>query len=862
MGEVYRARDQRLGRDVAIKILTPRIAADRDAIVRFEREARALAALNHPNIAAIYDVIENNGQPALVLELVEGDTLADRIAGTRLSIVAAVDIAKQIADALDTAHEAGIVHRDLKPGNIKITDAGLVKLLDFGLAKAIAAAAGETSEVDAANSPTLTVPGTRQGSILGTAPYMSPEQARGTRVDKRTDIWAFGCVLFEMLTGKRAFNGETTSDVIAAIIERAPDLSALPAATPPHVRRVIERCLEKEPKRRARDIADVGAALERSPPAAALVRSTTSPALMAAALLVIALAGYAAVTWPDRSAPAALPPVEFTFGAAEGYRLIAAPPAPSPDGTMVAFGALDATQVSSIWIRPLDGTARRLDGTEGAVSARWSPDSQSLMFFSGGSWKRMSAAGGPAITVVPEAVANLGLSWGSGDELVVALANRTALSRVPASGGTPRPLTTLNVENENSHRWPQLLPDGRHFLFTVRSDRPENLGIKIGSFDSPEVRPLSAVASQGVYAEPGWLLFMTPDEVLVAQRIDPATWTLRGSPQPLAAPVLYNGPSFLGGFDASLNGRVLTYLAGTRPASSLHWYDRTGKPLGRVGPERPYRGFRVAPDGRRVAVELADERYGTRDLWLLDTATQSLSRLTTNNATDWRAAFSPDGLTIAFATDRAGASTIMRTSTNGTAGESLVLRDATGGVFPADWSRDGTRLLVSRDDPQGRPRTLLLVPANGGAATVVVDGEPFDVNLNRLSPGGDLIAFMSLTTGTREIYVMSVDGQRRIRVSDEGGSSPLWGATNRDLYYLNARGQVMHATLDGQSLALVGRPAPVFSPCVDQKLEFPLDAVDERIDLTGDGTRFLAACRQAAPPPVITVVVNWQSRLR
>ena len=362
--------------------------------------------------------------------------------------------------------------------------------------------------------------------------------------------------------------------------------------------------------------------------------------------------------------------------------------------------------------------------------------------------------------------------------------------------------------------------------------------------------------------QPGWLLFMTPDEALMAQRIDPATWTLRGSPQPLAAPVIYNGPSFSGGFDASLDGRVLAYFTGTRPVASLHWYDRTGKPLGRVGPERPYRGFRLSLDGRRVAVELADERYGTRDLWVLDTITQALSRLTSNNATDWRAAFSPDGSTLAFATDRAGASTIMRASTDGTGGESLVLRDAAGGVFPADWSRDGTQLMVSREDLQGRPRTLLMIPTDGGAAKVVVDGEPFLLNLHRLSPGADRIAFTSLATGIPEIYVMSVDGERRIRVSGDGGSSPMWGASNRDLYYLSPRGQVMHATLEVESLALIGLPAVLFSPCADQKLRFPRETADEHIDMTGDGTRFLITCRPDAPPPVITVVVNWQSRLR
>jgi dipeptidyl aminopeptidase/acylaminoacyl peptidase len=348
----------------------------------------------------------------------------------------------------------------------------------------------------------------------------------------------------------------------------------------------------------------------------------------------------------------------------------------------------------------------------------------------------------------------------------------------------------------------------------------------------------------------------------MAQRIDPATWQLRGSPQPLAAPVIYNGPSFSGGFDASLDGRLLTYFAGTRLPSSLHWYDRTGKPLGQVGPERPYRGFRLAPDGRRVAVELADERYGTRDLWMLDTTTQALSRLTTDNATDWRAAFSPDGSMLAFATDRAGTSTIMRTSANGTGGESLLLRDAAGGVFPADWSRDGTQLMASREDLQGRPRTLLMIPAGGGAAKVLIDGEPLLLNFSRLSPGGDRIAFTSLATGTAEIYVTSVDGQRRIRVSSDGGSNPMWGASNRDLYYLSPAGQVMHAALDVKSLALIGRPAVLFSPCIDQKLRFPRETADEHIDVTGDGAQFLATCHPAAPPPVITVVVNWQGRLR
>src|SRR5689334_19808609 len=317
MGEVYRARDTRLGRDVAIKVLSPQIAADADALMRFEREARALASLNHPNIAAIYGVEDNGAQPALILELVDGDTLADRIATGPIAVDDAIAIAKQIADALDVAHEAGIVHRDLKPGNIKITSDGRIKVLDFGLAKAIAAAGGESSDSDPANSPTITVHGTQHGVILGTAAYMSPEQARGKRIDKRTDIWAFGCVFFEMLTGQRAFGGETTSDVIAAIIERRPDLNLLPRSTTPHVRRVLERCLEKDPKRRARDIADVRAELDAS--AAASVTPRRSLLIPAIALVAVIAVIAAIALWRSRPLPVAPPaPIEFTSGAPPG----------------------------------------------------------------------------------------------------------------------------------------------------------------------------------------------------------------------------------------------------------------------------------------------------------------------------------------------------------------------------------------------------------------------------------------------------------------------------------------------------------------------------------------------------------------
>ena len=867
MGEVYRARDARLGRDVAIKVVSPAIAADADGLMRFEREARMLASLNHPNIAAIYGVEDGHGQPALVLEFVDGETLADRIARGPLPVAEALGYARQIADALDAAHESGIVHRDLKPGNIKITEDGRVKVLDFGLAKAIAAAVAPDPVVDPAHSPTVTVHGTKGGVILGTVAYMSPEQARGKAIDKRTDIWAFGCVLYEMLTGRRTFGGETTSDVIAAIIERQPDMAKLPAAVPPHVWRVIERCLEKDPKRRARDIADVALQLDGdttvgAPPPSQGLRTG---ALVIVALIVIALLGLAALR---RRAPTATPApaVEFTFGAPANHTFSAAEPTISPDGRLLAFGAGDAQGVASLWVRPLDaGAPRRLAGTEGvAGSAAWSPDGRSLAFLVGDSLKRVGIDGGPATTIVSGVVSNLGAFWGSDDTILMAPANRTSLSRVPAAGGALEAVTTLDPEQENSHRWPQVLPDGRHFLFTARSDRPENLGIKIGSFGSKEVSTLVRAPSSGVYAEPGWLLFMTPDAVLMAQRLDPRTWTLKGDPQPVAAPVRYNGPSFKGTFDVSRDGRVLTYAPAPRTQAVLAWFDRAGKALGIAGPERPYRVVRLSLNGRTIATELADERYGTRDIWLIDAATNVLTRLTTNPATDWRPVLSPDGGMIAFASDRAGVSTVYRTRTDAVGEETVLYRHPAGGAFPADWSRDGKFVLVETDDKAGRPSGLISVPVDGGPPRTLIENDPSNVQSARYSPEGDRIAFTSLATGTREVYVMTIADRRRLRVSTDGGAKPAWGRDSRELFFQNGRDQLMMAQLDRASGAVVAPPKLLLRPCTALDRIFSMTANEENsYDISPDGTRILARCDPLdAIPSALTVVVNWQSKLR
>ena len=719
MGEVYRARDMRLGRDVAIKIVSPRIASDADAVARFEREARALASLNHPNIAAIYDVIEHGQQTALVLELVEGDTLADRLAAKPLSITETLHVARQLTDALDTAHESGIVHRDLKPANIKITEAGQVKILDFGLAKAIASRQ-DRAPSSIRSTPTITGHGTDEGLILGTAAYMSPEQARGKRIDKRTDIWAFGCVLFEMLTGRRAFDGETASDVIAAIIERTPDLTRLRKDTPASVRRVIARCLEKDPKRRARDIAEVRLALDDDAPAA---KSSPAPRwsgiAIGAAIGAVAVIGAAA--WygagPRELHSTEPAGTEFVLPINGGTNPADSWAIASPDGQRLAFVARGNDREPMIWIRNLQSaTPTALAGTEGvAGQVFWSPDGRHLGFRAGGRLKRVPVDGGPVQVICPLTV-HLGATWGKDDVIVLASANRDGLYRVPAGGGTLEPVTKVDTRAENSHRWPHFLPDGRHFIFTVRTDRGIDNALRLGSLDSPDTTVLVESQSNAVYAD-GYLLYVR-DGALLAHPFDAETLTLHGSARAVAGPVLQNTSSAVATFSASADGRLLAYVAGPRPPSRLTWFDRAGKALSQVGAERIYLDVVLSHDEKRALYDTIDPDHGTRDVWVIEIANGATTRLTNHPATDWGASWSPDDREIVFASDRAGQSTIFRTASDGSGEAQLVYRGDTG-VFAQAWLPDG-RLLFFNDVIGDAPRGLMAVRIGGEAAPETV----------------------------------------------------------------------------------------------------------------------------------------------
>ena len=572
MGEVYRARDTTLGRDVAIKILPRFFSSDPERLARFEREARMLAALNHPHIGAIYGVEDAESVRALVLELVQGDTLADRLKRGALPVVEALAIARQIADTLDAAHEKGIIHRDLKPANIKITRDGVVKVLDFGLAKA---ATGDESTPDLTQSPTVTVGGTREGIILGTAAYMSPEQARGQAVDKRTDIWAFGCVLYEMLTGQRAFQRDTVTETLAAVLELEPDWSQLPSATPAAVRRLLEKCLRKDRTRRMQSAADVRIEIDdvqnrvdgaEDGVRALVPRARGRAGWIAAAIALMGMIGFAVPSFRFlQTGPANAPemrteismPAAISIPAAVGISF-----ALSPDGRQVAFVASDGGP-RRLWLRPLDGTAAKaLIGTEGATAPFWSPDGKSLGFFDESSLKRIDLSGGPAQTLASSM--DRGGAWAPDGTILFSPTSASSLFRVPATGGEPVAATTLG--NHTNHRFPWMLPDGRHFLFHALGRSDDGGEIYLGSLDGLETTRLTAGDALGVYAPQGWLLFVRGG-TLLAQRLDLSRRSLSGIPVTVAEGVAFNNTTGAAAVSVSSTGLVAYRAGGNRGAN-------------------------------------------------------------------------------------------------------------------------------------------------------------------------------------------------------------------------------------------------------------------------------------------------------
>ena len=868
MGEVHRGRDTRLNRIVALKVLPDVFAGDPDRLARFDREAQTLAQLNHPNIAQIYGVeefsTEHTRGHALAMEFVDGEDLADRIRRGPIPIDEALRIARQIADALDAAHQLQIVHRDLKPTNIRVREDGTVKVLDFGLAKAL-----EPAPVGALGSvsvPTLSSPAiTRAGVILGTAAYMAPEQARGKAVDHRADIWAFGVVLHEMVTGARPFDGETVSDTIAAVLKTEPDL----AGVPNELRRVLETCLQKDPRNRLRDIGDVWILLDR--PAAerppVLLRRRAS--IVAGAVAAGAVAAAAGVSWwaVRREAPPprevvtfpVLPPEESTFE--WGFAL-------SPDGRSLAFPARGKDGVVRLWVRTMDAIAARpVPGTEGVLrTVTWSPDGRFLAFPADRAWKKVDLVGGSPVTLCEvENPATLGSGLWTPDGVILFGGYRAgALRQVSAAGGPVSTVTVLDPSRrELAHGIPTLLPDGRHFLYINVSRSAEVNGIYVGSLDTkPEAQSTTRLMESDrnvvfTRTEGGDYLVFLRGGTLMRQRFDTDRLALAGEPEPIAQQVGSQGA--LGLFSLSSRG-VLAYRTGRNIAgavnSQLTWLDRAGQPVGALGDPGPYERVVVSPDLTHVATTLM--AIENRDIVKFDTERGLPVRLTSGPGIEENPVWSPDGQHLAFRTISADQIAFHRRRSDGT-GPDEELLSSPGVKVATDWHDDF--LLYQAANPDTR-NDIWLLPLAGDRKPVEVLRTPFNEVDASIAPDGRWIAYSSDETGRLEIYARPFErtstGEVRlggkIPVSKDGGTGPRWRRDGKELLF-NGQGQTVMSVEVTTSPALrLGLPKPLFL--------LPPGAF--QWDLSSDGKRFLTAVPVAdtdSSSP-ITVVMNWDAALR
>ena len=844
MGEVYRATDTRLGREVAIKILPPDVAADAERLGRFRREAQVLAALNHPNIAAIHGLEDASGTPCLVLELVEGEDLAQRLARGPIPPEEAIEIARKIAEALEEAHDKGIVHRDLKPGNVKVTPDGKVKVLDFGLAKAFTAA--ETSggaASDLSRSPTLVQSGTRAGVILGTAAYMSPEQARGRAVDRRSDIWAFGAVLFEMLSGRPLFTGETLTDVLAAVLTREPEWEALPPATPPRVAALLRRCLERDPRRRLQAIGEARLALEpgfgaHETAAAAAVPAPSRGGLSWPAALGVALlgaaAGVAALLFlaPGRKTTGTESPrLEFGFDPPAGHTFVGGADV-SRDGRSIVFVARDASGQTALWMRDLEAVEpRRLAGTEGARFPFWAPDGRRIGFFANSQLEWIDLVGGGVQSLVrTTGTADMrGGTWGADDVIVFAPTFHGGLLRMSASGGATEPATVL-MGREGTHRWPSFLPDGRHFLFYSSEGSGTEPGeIRLAVLGSTQTRALGPSSSRAVFLPPRQVLYVLGD-TLVSQDLDVDRGALVGQPRSLG--IELQGSIGISGFRYLAAAGPGTLLTRRIEASftQLLWLDRKGTVLSVAVDDGAWHNLpRLSPDGRRIAVPHYAPGAGQGDVHVHDAERRLDTRVTFDDDDDMQAAWSPDGRTLAVSSAR-GAEQFISLVDPGHPGVRRSVRKVSAGSTVDDWFPDGT-LLLSTGDTSGRSDVLRLPAGEAEPAPVVAS--PFADGVPSLSRDGRWLAYVSDSTGRTEIYVRALGSGEEWRVSREGGTAPVWRQDGRELFYRDLRGFIMAVPTTLGATFTMGEPRELFSGQLD-------DASSGRqYDVTADGQRFL-----------------------
>jgi len=841
MGEVYRAHDTQLHRDVAIKVLAPALANDAQYMERFRNEAKILASLNHPNIATVYGI----EQGALVMELVEGENLHGP-----MPLREALLIARQIAAALEAAHECGIVHRDLKPANIRITHVGEVKLLDFGLAKSSALpATGSTIS----SSLALTL----AGAVFGSAAYMAPEQAKGKPTDQRADIWAFGAVFYELLTGRRLFGRDTIAETLAAVIHHSPDFSKLPPDTPPYIHRLLDRCLRKDPRTRLRDIGEARIALDEPPEDVPAPRRRgwllgTASGLIAVAIAVAALLSF----WPPSPA-GETPSFRLAIAPPEhaGFSLVSLP-ALSPDGRHLAFATGSGRQ-SRLWIRDLNATeSREIPSTEGAFDPFWAPDSRSIAFFVPGKLKRVPIDRGPATTIC-EAADGRGGTWNREGVIVFAPTYGSPLDRVAAGGGTPERLTQFQeAGGEISHAFPWFLPDGNHYLYTSRNVDPAKNGIFVADLQSGNPSRILNVSSNAVYSPPGYLLYVRGG-TLMAQTFDAHRLRTAGDPFTVAPKAGFLPGSLQGQFAVSQTG-VLTYYSGTNALlSQLTWLNREGKVLETIGGPDVMQAPALSPDGTTIAVDRLNADTGTYDLWLYNLPKRAFSRFTFDSENDMFPVWSHNGKSILFSSGRGGKLGLYQKEAGGGDAEHLLVR--MGGItLPTDGS-GGEFLLFSNQTPRAENNLFRLQLAPGAKPVPLVHSRASESH-GRLSPDGRWLAYDSDETGSAQVFVATfpqVKGRWQVSEEDgkmEGGTRPVWSHDGRELFYISTSGKLMRVTVDTAALFTHGRPQLMFDVRMPPMSPFAI---------SHDGKRFLIL--NGIEPDVttpITVVVNWDGALK
>lgn len=876
MGEVYRARDEKLNRDVAIKILPVAFSQDQERLLRFEQEAQAAGALNHPNILSVYDVNTYDGTVYVVSELLEGESLRDRIAGAALSPRKAIEFGVQITHGLAAAHEKGIVHRDIKPDNLFITRNDRVKILDFGLAKLVEPADGNKAQTDVPTRKVHTDPGT----VMGTVGYMSPEQVRSQPIDHRSDIFSFGAVLYEMLSGRRAFNRDSAVESLNAILkDDPPELTETSANINPALDKIVRRCLEKKPEHRFHSAHDLGFALEALTASSdSSVKTLTSVVVaenqtasgilrpfpkawlgwVVAGVFVLLALGLAWTYFarPSPSDPrvmrvSILPPEKATLIAGQA-------PTVSPDGTHLVFVVTDATGRTVLYLRALDSlAAQALVGTEGGLLPFWSPTSREIGFFAGGKLKKIDIAGGQPVTLADAPVPRGG-TWSKENVILFAPAPPAPTFRISASGGELTPLNSVDIPNGEYPQWfPQFLPDGRHYLFLSGGSRRAGTRlVNIGSLDSREVKPVMTTDFTALYAKPGYLLFRR-DTKLMAQKFDADRLELSGDPFPVAEQIGVDGLTYQTLVSASDQG-VLAYQSLGAGKTELVWFDREGKRLGVVGAPGDYSDLSLSPDDKRLSVFQVDADTGNVDIWLMDLDSGAPSRFTFDTAVDFTPVWSPDGKRIVFASLRDGAPNLFQKMANGSGQEDALYKSSLA-KLPSSWSTDGRFVLCGTVDPKTRWDLWVLSVSDQKWESFLQT--PYNESRGMFSPNGRWIAYESDESGRKEIYVQTFPASgAKWQISVSGGSQPRWRRDGKELFFLGGDRKVTAVEVNIDAPGFVhGAPKALFGTRISKGEERP----GNQYVVTSDGQRFLVntVAEEGAYTP-INVVLNWTAGLK